>query len=106
MTQAFYFTFLFIELVLVTSLSSGITATVTTIVDNPTSVASTLATDLPKAANYFFNYLIIQGLGFSGSVLFQYLRILFITFIWPWVSIRKGGAMTPSMRPWLDHLEH
>lgn len=95
-TQAFYFTFLFIELVLVTSISSGLIATIPTLIDNPASIASTLAKNLPKAANYFFNYLIIQALGFSGSVLFQYLRILFITTIWPWFT------QTPREEAWLQ----
>lgn len=94
-TQAFYFTFLLIELVLVTSISSGLIATVSAILNNPTSIVSTLATDLPKAANYFFNYLIIQALGFSGSLLFQYLRILYITLIWPWF------AQTPRQEAFL-----
>ena len=85
-TQTFYFTFLFIELVLVTSISAGIFATVAEIFNNPVSIPNTLATNLPKAANYFFNYLIIQALAFSGSLLFQYLRVLFITTIWPWFT--------------------
>lgn len=95
-TQTFYFTFLFIELVLVTSISSGLVATVGAIINNPTTISSTLATDLPKAANYFFNYLIIQALGFSGSVLFQYLRLLYITTIWPWFT------QTPREEAWLQ----
>lgn len=95
-TQAFYFTFLLIELVLVTSISSGLIATISSIIDNPTSIVSTLATELPKASNYFFNYLIIQALGFTGSVLFQYLRILFITLIWPWFT------QTPREEAWLQ----
>ncbi|KAK3709000.1 hypothetical protein LTR37_011164 [Vermiconidia calcicola] len=94
--QDFYFTFLFIELVLVTSISSGLIATVSTILANPTTIVTTLATDLPKAANYFFNYLIVQALAFSGSLLFQYLRILFITTIWPWFT------QTPREEAWLQ----
>ncbi|KAI6859031.1 hypothetical protein D0864_02105 [Hortaea werneckii] len=95
-TQGFYFTFLIIELVLVTSISSGLLAVIPVIASNPTRVTQTLATNLPKAANYFFNYLIIQALGFSGSALFQYLRILFITLIWPWFS------QTPREEAWLQ----
>lgn len=95
-TQSFYFTFLFIELVLVTSISAGIFATIGAILDNPASIPTTLATNLPKAANYFFNYLIIQALGFSGSLLFQYLRVLFITLIWPWFT------QTPRQEAWLQ----
>ncbi|SMQ51567.1 unnamed protein product [Zymoseptoria tritici ST99CH_1A5] len=85
-TQAFYFTFLLIELVLVTSISSGLIATISSIINNPTSIVQKLANELPKASNYFFNYLIIQALGYSGSLLFQYLRLLFITLIWPWFT--------------------
>ena len=96
MTQDLYFTFLFIELVLVTSISSGIVAVIPTIISNPVNIPNILATNLPKAANYFFNYLIIQSLGFSGSVLFQYLRILYITTIWPWF------AQTPREEAWLQ----
>ena len=95
-TQDLYFTFLFIELVLVTSISSGIVAVIPTIISNPVNIPNILATNLPKAANYFFNYLIIQSLGFSGSVLFQYLRILYITTIWPWFT------QTPREEAWLQ----
>ena len=95
-TQDFYFTFLFIELVLLTAISSGIANIIPTIVRNPTHIPSILATNLPKSANYFFNYLVIQSLGFSGSVLFQYLRILYITTIWPWFT------QTPRQEAWLQ----
>lgn len=95
-TQGFYFTFLIIELVLVTSISSGLLAVIPVIANNPVQITSTLATNLPKAANYFFNYLIIQALGFSGSALFQYLRLLFVTFIWPWYS------QTPREEAWFQ----
>ena len=95
-TQQFYFTFLFIELILVTSISSGISTVIPTIVANPANIPTILATNLPKAANYFFNYLIIQALGWSGSVLFQYLRILYINTIWPWFT------QTPREEAWLQ----
>ncbi|KAL8713137.1 MAG: hypothetical protein Q9220_002658 [cf. Caloplaca sp. 1 TL-2023] len=75
-TQNFYFTFLFIELVLLTAISSSVVKVVPLIVDNPVSVPTLLATNIPTSANYFFNYLIVQGLGFSASILIQYLRIL------------------------------
>lgn len=95
-TQNFYFAFLFVELVLVTSISSGVVTVIPTIVSNPVNIPTILANNLPKAANYFFNYLIIQALGFSGSVLFQYLRILYITMIWPWFT------QTPRQEAWLQ----
>ena len=76
-TQTFYFTFLFIELVLVTSISSGISVVIPTIVANPVNIPTILATNLPKAANYFFNYLIIQALGWGGKSLLK----LFLGFL-------------------------
>lgn len=95
-TQDFYFTFLFIELVLVTAISSGIANVIPKIVNSPSNIPTILANDLPRSANYFFNYLIVQSLGFSGSVLFQYLRILYITLIWPWFT------QTPREEAWLQ----
>ena len=95
-TQNFYFTFLIVELVLVTSISAGVVATVPEILSHPYHIPNILGTNLPKSANYFFNYLIIQCLGFSGSVLFQYLRILYITTIWPWFT------QTPRQEAWLQ----
>ncbi|KAG8526403.1 uncharacterized protein KY384_000059 [Bacidia gigantensis] len=94
--QNFYFTFLFIELVLVTSISSGIANVIPKIANNPISTPLLLATDLPRSANYFFNYLIVQALTFTGSLLFQYLRILYITLIWPLFS------QTPREEAWLQ----
>ena len=95
-TQDFYFTFLFIELVLLTAISSGIANVIPQIVKNPSNIPTILASDLPRSANYFFNYLVVQSLGFSGSVLFQYLRILYITTIWPWFT------QTPREEAWLQ----
>lgn len=95
-TQNFYFTFLFVELVLVTSISSGIIAVLPEIISNPVNIPTILANNLPKASNYFFNYLIIQGLGFSGSVLFQYLRLLYVNTIWPFFT------QTPRQEAWLQ----
>ncbi|KAL8895732.1 MAG: hypothetical protein Q9207_008042 [Kuettlingeria erythrocarpa] len=95
-TQNFYFTFLFIELVLLTAVSSSVVKIVPLIVDNPVSIPTLLATNIPTSGNYFFNYLIVQSLGFSASILFQYLRILYITTIWPWFT------QTPREEAWLQ----
>ncbi|KAL8681427.1 MAG: hypothetical protein Q9186_002432 [Xanthomendoza sp. 1 TL-2023] len=95
-TQDFYFTFLFIELVLLTAVSSSAIRIVPLIIGDPGSIPTLLATNIPTSANYFFNYLIVQSLGYSGSILFQYLRILYITTIWPWFT------QTPREEAWLQ----
>lgn len=95
-TQNFYFFFLLIELVLLTGIASGAVTVIPLIAKNPVSIPNLLATNLPKSSNHFINYLVVQALGFSGTVLFQYLRVLYITTIWPWFT------QTPRQEAWLQ----
>ncbi|KAH6625149.1 hypothetical protein C7974DRAFT_395517 [Boeremia exigua] len=71
LVQNFYFAFVFVQLFLVVSLSTGITATIRKITNDPISVPQTLAENLPKAANYFFSYMILQALSISSGTLLQ-----------------------------------
>lgn len=71
LVQNFYFAFVFVQLFLVVSLSTGITATIQKITNDPISVPQTLAENLPKAANYFFSYMILQALSISSGTLLQ-----------------------------------
>lgn len=69
--QKYYFTFLFVQVFLVVSISSGITTVVQQISESPQSVPSILAQNLPKASNYFFSYLLLQALSVSAGALVQ-----------------------------------
>ncbi|KAJ8108108.1 hypothetical protein OPT61_g8399 [Boeremia exigua] len=71
LVQNFYFAFVFVQLFLVVSLSTGITATIQKITNDPISVPQTLAENLPKAANYFFSYMILQAFSISSGTLLQ-----------------------------------
>lgn len=71
LVQNFYFAFVFVQLFLVVSLSTGITATIEKITNDPISIPQTLAENLPKAANYFFSYMILQALSISSGTLLQ-----------------------------------
>ncbi|KAF1924101.1 DUF221-domain-containing protein [Didymella exigua CBS 183.55] len=71
LVQNFYFAFVFIQLFLVVSLSTGITATIEEITNNPIGIPQTLAQNLPRAANYFFSYMILQALSISSGTLLQ-----------------------------------
>ncbi|KAF2621792.1 DUF221-domain-containing protein [Macroventuria anomochaeta] len=71
LVQNFYFAFVFVQLFLVVSLSTGITATIEKITNDPISIPQTLAQNLPKAANYFFSYMILQALSISSGTLLQ-----------------------------------
>lgn len=70
-TQNAYFAFQVIQVFLVATLASSATAVAQQIVDNPTSVTSILANNLPKSSNLYISYFIVQGLTIATSVLTQ-----------------------------------
>jgi calcium permeable stress-gated cation channel len=51
-----------IQVFLVTTLSSAVSSAIQPILDNPVSVTSLLAENLPLASNFYINYFILQGL--------------------------------------------
>jgi hypothetical protein len=88
--QLWYFIFLFFELFIIPTISSGLTSIVEDLVHNPfgTSVPNILATNLPTAANYYFSFLIVQALSISASSILQTIRLLnYYVF---------GGVNTPD----------
>lgn len=78
LVQNFYFAFVFIQLFLVVSISTGLTATIQKLIDNPISVPQTLAQNLPRAANYFYSYMILQALSISSGTLLQIAAVLIL----------------------------
>ena len=70
--QNYYFFFLFVQVFLVVSISSGITTVIQQITKAPQSIPSILAQNLPKASNYFFSYLVLQAMSTSASTLLQF----------------------------------
>lgn len=69
--QSYYFGFLFIQVFLVVSISSGITSILPQLYRSPASIPALLAQNLPKASNYFFSYMILQALSVSAGALVQ-----------------------------------
>jgi len=80
LVQNFYFAFVFIQLFLVVSISTGITGTLENLLNDPVSIPETLARNLPKAANYFFSYMILQALSISSGTLLQIGSIVILLF--------------------------
>ena len=74
--QQYYFAFLFVQVFLVVSVSSGITTVINQITKDPEGVPKILASNLPKASNYFFSYLILQALSTSAGALSQVLNLV------------------------------
>ncbi|KAI1095852.1 DUF221-domain-containing protein [Rostrohypoxylon terebratum] len=69
--QKFYFAFLFVQVFLVVSLATGVLQTLEDLANHPTMIPDLLAENLPKAANYFFSYMILQALSVSSGTLLQ-----------------------------------
>ncbi|MDI1492438.1 MAG: hypothetical protein OHK93_003652 [Ramalina farinacea] len=63
--QDYYFGFLFLQVFLVVSLSSSLAAMLNGLHTDFESVAALIAHSLPKAGNYFFSYIILQGLSLA-----------------------------------------
>ena len=74
--QRYYFAFLFVQVFLVVSISSGITTVINQVSHSPQSVPTILATNLPKASNYFFSYLLLQALSVSAGALVQVMGLV------------------------------
>lgn len=88
--QFFYFIFLFIQVFLVVSIASFFAASIDRFIDNiktelgsVDSVLRLLATNLPRAANYFFSYMVLQALATSSGTLLQIVSLLFWFVIGP-----------------------
>lgn len=78
--QGMYFAFLFIQIFLVVSISSGITVVLQELADSPFSAPAILAQNLPKASNFFFSYMLLQAFTVSGGAILQ-IATLFVQFL-------------------------
>ncbi|ORY82127.1 hypothetical protein BCR37DRAFT_38898 [Protomyces lactucae-debilis] len=67
----YYFVFLVVQSFLVVTVVSASVASVTAIIDNPSSAPSLLAESLPKASNFYIAYILLQGLAISAGELAQ-----------------------------------
>ncbi|WPK26536.1 hypothetical protein PUMCH_003893 [Australozyma saopauloensis] len=70
-THNAYFFFLFVNSFLITALASSAVATIQSIIDNPASVLSILADNLPKSSNFYISYLLLQAFTIAGGSLLQ-----------------------------------
>ncbi|KAK4235319.1 hypothetical protein C8A03DRAFT_36841 [Achaetomium macrosporum] len=79
--QIYYFAFLFVQVFLVVSIASGTLQTLANVGSNIASTPQVLAVNLPKAANYFFAYMILQALSTSSGTLLQ-IGTLVVWYFW------------------------
>ncbi|RFU72632.1 hypothetical protein TARUN_9626 [Trichoderma arundinaceum] len=96
--QTVYFVFLFMQVFLVISIASFFTVTLSEYLNNlkelqtVQAVLDLLAKNLPKAANYFFCYMILQALATSSGTLLQVGRLV------SWFIIAPLRDTTPRQK--------
>ncbi|ODV90862.1 hypothetical protein CANCADRAFT_112342 [Tortispora caseinolytica NRRL Y-17796] len=74
--QGSYFAFQVVQVFIVVTLTSSATSVVTQIISDPSSATSLLASNLPKASNFFICYIILQGLTVAGGSLLSYVGLI------------------------------
>jgi hypothetical protein len=93
-TQNAYFVFQVVQVFLITTLSSAISATLTTILENPSSAESILAHSIPKASNFYVSYFVLQGFAMSAS------RIVHLGSIFRFHIMKGGSTPRATARQW------
>lgn len=78
--QTWYFVFQVVQVFLITTFSSGAATMASRIANDPTSVPSLLAKNLPKASNFYLTYFILQGLGTASNNVLNYSDLLSYLF--------------------------
>lgn len=79
--QGWYFPFQVIQVFLVTTFASGAASVASQIVDDPSSAATLLAQNLPKASNFYISYFILFGLQTAAMQLLNVVPLLFAMFL-------------------------
>ena len=85
-TQRSYFAFQVIQVFLVTTLGSSATAVAKQIQESPESASTILASNLPKASNFYISYFIVQGLTIATGVLTQVVGFFIFSLLYKYLT--------------------
>ncbi|KAK6364230.1 uncharacterized protein PV06_02523 [Exophiala oligosperma] len=80
-TQSWYFAFQVVQVFLITTFTSAATSVTTQIIQNPGSAPTLLATNLPKASNFYISYFILFGLAQAALQLLNIVPLLMYTLV-------------------------
>jgi len=75
-TQKVYFAFQVVQVFLITTLTSAASATTMQIIQQPMSTPSLLATNLPKASNFYLSYILVQCLAIGATGLLHIFELI------------------------------
>jgi hypothetical protein len=76
-----YFVFQVLQVFLVNTVASGAAVVLSQIANNPASIPTILAKNLPSAANSYLNYFIVQGLTSASNNMLNYSDLLSYIFL-------------------------
>lgn len=93
-TQNAYFVFQVVQVFLITTFSSAATAVVPQIIQDPTSVTTLLAENLPKASNFYISYFLVQGLSVAASIISQAVGFVIFTLMYKFLTGTPRGLYT------------
>ncbi|KAI9314996.1 hypothetical protein BX666DRAFT_1861683 [Dichotomocladium elegans] len=79
-----YFFFLFVDVVLVSTIAGGVFQALSALKDNPLSIINTLAETLPKASTFFITYVMLQAFT-SGQTLLQLVPLI-LSYLLPFLG--------------------
>ncbi|KAI5966011.1 SPO75 [Candida theae] len=92
--QRWYFAFLFVQQFLVVTISSSVTVICRQIIDQPTSIPVLLATNLPKSATFFFQYICLRAFALCGNSFLRIKQLVLINTWYKWVDITPRQKFT------------
>jgi hypothetical protein len=99
----YYFLFQVFNVFLVFLISNSIFDQISGFVDHPTSIVSLLGDSLPKVANFFTNYIMLQA--FAGFPL-QLLQVLRLLIVYPkvrWLCKTEKEVLQAQVPPSMDY---
>lgn len=85
-TQNAYFAFQVVQVFLVATISSAIPSVAQGIAEDPTSITSVLAQNIPTASNFYINYFIVQGLTIAAGVISQVVGFVIFTLLYKYLA--------------------
>jgi ABC-type tungstate transport system substrate-binding protein len=85
-TQNSYFVFQLIQVFLIQTLTNTASTSLISIVNNPSSVFSILATSIPTSSNFYISYFIVQGITIGVSVLTQVVGLFVFQLIYKFLA--------------------
>ncbi|CCC66710.1 hypothetical protein NCAS_0A01520 [Naumovozyma castellii] len=74
--QNWFFVFLFVHIFLVLTISSGISFVIESLLNNPVSIPTLLAHDLPKSSNFFCSFILMRGIAYAGGNIIRVKELL------------------------------